>query len=333
MSKKVLSKICLIPLLILTLLSCGQETPVQEQEETEPVQTLEPAEPKTQEELREAIERLGDGEQTLNQRRKYYEQLWAMDAFQETDYTALAQVYGDLGEWELQRDMLSKVLRLYPSREYARQLSAIVVQADDTDAELAGLAAGIMEAFNQKDAAAMQALKGQEQWKLSLQDGMSGIETRTRYCQGEDVLQITADGAYAEITWLGGNGRFCFYQGDENGAVLGETVLDNGTYNGPVTVSCSDGEGNVVRSYSGTLQNGICIDQITIVYQGVEYKGSLNADGTTAEEQYKTVAEKGGVVYAYTANGNSYLYQQDTTTEAFRMDAAYLGVPEYEEWR
>lgn len=39
-----------------------------------------------------------------------------------------------------QREMMSKVLRLYPSREYAEQLSAIVIQAEGTDESMAALA-------------------------------------------------------------------------------------------------------------------------------------------------------------------------------------------------
>ena len=29
----------------------------------------------------------------------------------------------------------------------------------------------------------------------------------------------------------------------------------------------------------------------------------------------------------------TYLYQQNVTAEDFRIDAAYLGLPEYAEWR
>ena len=91
---------------------------------------------------------------------------------------------------------------------------------------------------------------------------MTGIETRTRYCQGEDVLQITADGAYTEITWKKADGGFYFYRGDETGSVLGETQLTEGVYHGETVVIYSDPEGNEVRTYSAVLDNNICTEQI-----------------------------------------------------------------------
>lgn len=333
MKKKIPIQICTFLFLALSLASCGQAQTEPQQESTTVIETPEPtpAPPKTEEELRQAIADSGADEAKL--KREYYEQLLGMDVFGEADYVALAQIYADLGEKSLQRDILSKVLRLYPSREYARQVSAIVVEETGENQEMAGLAQGIMEALGQKDMAALRELTAQEDWRRLLQDGMLGIETRTRYRQGEDVLQIAADGARAEITWQGAEGRFCFYQGDETGAILGEAVLKDGVYSGAASVVYSDGEGNILRSYSGTLQEGICVDQISIEYQGVTYQGKLNADGTSAEEQYKKVAEAGGVVYAYSADGKSYLYQENAAVETFRMDAAYLGLPEYEEWR
>lgn len=328
----------LIPVFLILMLvtaSCGRVQTASEQDGSVPVETPEPtpSPPETEEELRQAIARAGDGEEALEAKRGFYEQLLAMDAFQEADYTALAQVYADMGEEALQRDILSRVLRLYPSREYAQQLSAIVVRENGENEEAAALAQRVMDALGRGDASALLELTAGEEWKRIAQGGMMGIETRTRYCQGEDVLQIVADGARTEITWQGSNGRFCFYQGDETGTVLGETVLIEGGYSGAVTVACRDGEGNLIRACSGTLADGVCVDQIAIEYQGVTYTGKLNADGTTAEEQYQKVAEAGGVVYAYAGDGKSYLFREDTAPEDFRMDAAWLGLPEYTEWR
>lgn len=335
MKKKIPLRICILPMLLLALTSCGQEQAMPEQESTAPVETPEPtqAPPETEEELRQAISLAGDSEEALEAKREYYEQLLNMDAFQEADYVALAQVYGDMGEAALQRDILSRALRLYPSREYAEQVSAIVVQESGENQEMTALVQRITEALGQHDIAALRELMAQEEWGNVLQDGMLGIETRTRYSHEEDVLQIVADGGRAEITWLGPEGRFCFYQGDEGGAVLGEAVLSDGAYSGAATVSYIDAEGNPLRSYSGTFRDGVCVDQISIEYQGVVYTGKLNDDGTTAEEQYQKVTDAGGVVYAYAADGKSYLYQEEAAPETFRMDAAYFGFPEYVEWR
>ena len=326
----------LICIFICNFSSCGMSQSVPEQETPEPVQSAEPeepAEPETEEELRQAIALLGDEGEELSRKREYYERIQAMDLFGEEDYAALAQVYAGMGEWKLQRSMLSKALRLYPSREYADQLGAVVVQGDPGDTELAAFAQEIMTALEQRDMAVLGGLADREEWVRLLQDGMPGILCRTRYCEGENVLQIAAEDGCAEITWQGSENRFYYYKKDGTGMLLGETSLTESGYNGDVTVDYSDPEGNIIRSYRGTLADGICVDQITVVVQGTEYTGKLNSDGTTAEEQYQKVADAGGVVYAYTADGRSYLYQEEAAPETFRMDAAYLGFPEYEEWR
>lgn len=335
--KNILFKLSIIPTALLLLAFCGETPPVPEEtasvESREEAESWEPAEPRTEEELRQAIGQAEDDKEGLETKRKYYELLLAMDVFTEADYAALARVYADQGEWALQREMLSKVLRLYPSREYAEQLSAIVIQEDGTDEGMAALAGRIMEAFELHSGGVMRELTGLDEWKAAAAEGMTGIETRTRYCQGEDVLQITADGAYTEITWKKADGGFYFYRGDETGSVLGETQLTEGVYHGETVVIYSDPEGNEVRTYSAVLDNNICTEQIVVTFDGKEYTGKLNADGTTAEEQYKKAADAGGVVYAYTGDGKSYLYQENESPETFRMDAAYLGFPEYTEWR
>lgn len=335
--KNILLKISIIPMTLLLLAACGETQSMPEEtgsvESLEEAESSKPAEPRTEEELRFAIGQAQDGKEGLESKRKYYELLLAMDVFAEADYTVLAQVYADLGEWALQREMLSKVLRLYPSREYAEQLGAIVIQADGTDESMAELAGRIMEAFELHAGGVMRELTGLDEWKAVLAEGMTGIETRTRYCQGEDVLQITTDGAYTEITWKKADGRFYFYRGDETGTVLGEAQQTEGAYHGEAVVIYSDPEGNAVRTYNAVLDNNLCTERIAVIYDGKEYTGKLNADGTTAEEQYRKAAEAGGVVYAYTGDGKSYLYQENETPETFRMDAAYLGFPEYTEWR
>ncbi len=336
MKTKTPRKFWIFCILLLLLTSCGgqQSTPKSLEDSAQtpaPVET--PGPPETKEELRQAIAQLGDGEEALQSKREYYEELLAMDAFEEADYVALAQVYGELGQQNLKRDMLWKVLRLYPSREYADQVSAIVVQADSSDPEMAALAGQIMETLGQQDGASLGQLTVQETWRQLLQGNMMGVTTRTRYQEGENVLQIVADGGYTQIMWLSSGGRLCFYEADESSRRWGETVLQDGTYSGPVTVSYGDGEGNLTRSFTGTLQAGVCVDQISIVYQNTTYTGKLNPDGTTGEEQYQKVTAAGGVVYAYTGDRKAYLYQENATPETFRIDASYLGIPAYEEWR
>lgn len=334
---KLIPPICYIFLLLAGLTACGQSPadieevlPVQTKE---PAATAEPAEPFTEEELRQAISELKEDEASLAQKQEYYERLLAMDVFGENDYVELARIYGSRGNWEEQRRMLSKVLRLYPSVEYAQQLSAVTVYRDDTEEELAALALRIVEALEQQDVPALRALELSEEWHRLLQEGMDAIETRTHYRAGENILQIAAGGPDVEITWHGGQGDFLFYRADAAGAVLGTASLADGGYEGEVKTVYYDGEGNVTKSVQGTLSGGVCVGQLTVVYQGVEYVGTFQEDGSTAEEQLKEITDQGGVIYAYGPGGRTYLYQANAEPADFRIGPAFFGLPDYVEWR
>ncbi len=329
--------VCFTVLLLASLTSCGQSPAdmgeVLSVQTEEPTAAAEQDAPFTEEELRQAISELMEDEASLAQKQAYYERLLAMDVFGEEDYVELARIYGSRGNWEEQRRMLSKVLRLYPSVEYAQQLSAVTVYRDDTEEDMAALAGRITEALEQQDVQALRALALSEEWHRLLQEGMDAIETRTHYQAGEDILQIATGGRAVEITWCGGQGRFLFYRADAAGAVLGAASLEDGSYAGEVKTAYYDGEGNVTKSVHGTLAGGVCVGQLTVVYQGVEYVGMFQEDGSTAEEQTKEVAAQGGVIYAYAQGGRTYLYQADADPADFRIGPAFFGLPEYEEWR
>lgn len=335
--RKIHTCINIFLLAALLLTACGQ--PQTELEETlpvptkEPVATAQPAEPSTEEELRRAISELKEDEADLIKKQEYYERLLAMDVFGEADYEELARIYDRRGDWQGQRRILFKLLRLYPSVEHAEQLSAVTVYRDDTQEDMAALAGQIREALEQQDAVTLRNLTLSGEWRRLLQEDMDIIETRTCYRAGEEILQIAAGGPAVEVTWRDGQGHFLFYQGNGVGAVLGSVFLADGAYTGDVKVTYSDGEGNVTKVLQGTLEKGVCVGQLTIIYQGVEYVGTFLEDGTTAEEQPKEVAEQGGVLYAYGPNGKTYLYQENVTPADFRVDSEFFGLPEYEEWR
>ncbi|MDE6674161.1 MAG: hypothetical protein K2K19_05015 [Acetatifactor sp.] len=321
----------------LVMMSCGQ--PQTEPEETLPVPTEEPAatvqpnEPFTEEELRQAISELREDEASLAQKLEYYERLLSMDVFAEEDYEELARIYGGIRDWQGQRRILFKLLRLYPSAEHAEQLSAVTVYRDDTEEDMVSLAGQIKEALESQDALTLWNLTLSEEWCRLLQEDLEAIETRTRYQAGEEILQVVAGGPAVEITWRDGQGCFLFYQGDETGAVVGSATLADGAYTGDVKATYSDGEGNVTKSLQGTLENGVCVGMLTVVYQGVEYSGTFREDGTTAEEQIKEVTDQGGVLYAYGPGGRTYLYQENVEIADFRIGPAFFGLPEYVEWR
>lgn len=336
-----LTALCLI-LTVFAFVSCGEGEPsgaalpsgVAEPSGAdalpEPTATAEPA---TEEELRGAIGTLGDQGEDLILKGKYYERLYSMDLFAEEDYIALAQVYGNQGDWERQRLMLSKVLRLYPCEEYADQVSGIVVRKDGGDERAASLAAQLMTALEQQDAGAVRALTETQEWRQEMLGELAGLMNRIQYRTETDVIQIAADGISSEIVWRSGADKIFFYRSDAIETAVGTGLCGEEGYEGPVEVSFYDKDGNALQTYRGTMKDQVCVGQITVIYQGKEYTGQLDESGRTLEEQPKNVAAEGGVCYVYDSGKKTYLYQQNATAEDFRIDAAYLGLPEYAEWR
>ena len=53
--------------------------------------------------------------------------------------------------------------------------------------------------------------------------------------------------------------------------------------------------------------------------------------GSTAQNE--EVTERGGVLYAYGPGNKTYLYQENAELVDFRIGPAFLGLPEYEDWR
>lgn len=286
----------------------------------------------TQEELRKKLEELGTDASASVQAQDYYEELLARDAFTEADYVELAGIYAVLGEQDKQRKVLLRLLRLYPSEEYMEQLSAIVVRCSDTDGEYADLLGRVVEYLTQNDAPALKTLVESEEWKDILQDGLSSVEIRTQYSGANGILQIRTGYLDTEITYLMESGLFYYYRTDRTGMIQASASYVNGAYNGAVTVNHFDVEGNLHLIYSGTLADNICVDEIAISYDGSEYIGSLNEDGTTAEKQENKVTEAGGVLYARSKGGNTFLYRENETVDSFCMDCAFLGLPIFEAW-
>lgn len=291
------------------------------------------AEPATEEELRAAIAELGTSAASASQRREYYERLYAMDLFGENDYLALAQIYAEEGDWRLQRMMLYKVLRLYPSREYAQMLSDILIRGDNSDPELSALAGQLIPALEQQDAPTLLGLFQASQWRQVFPEALDGIGTRVQYTDNGNVLQISTDGLSAELTWHTSSGGFFLCRNDSAGTLLLSASLENNAYTGPFSASCLDPSGAEVKFVQGTLSGGVCIDRLIIRYRGTEYQGSFDSAGRTQEEQLKEVLQKGNVIYAYDLKKKTYLYQKDATPEEFRIDTAFLGLPEYMEWQ
>lgn len=328
MKRKVLFAALFMTIFAACLVSCGRR----EEEATPVVADTQVSQFKTEADLRNALAELGEDAAGLEKAKEYYEELLARDAFSEEDYVALARVYALLEDSAGERRMLWKVLRLYPSEEYARRLGEIVAEKDASMEDAAALVSRLTEDIAEEDAAKLQDLIRSEEWETSMRENGGMIASRVRYRDGEKVVQIVTDSFETEATCLETSGDFLYCRINAAGSMIARAVYDRQAYNGKVNVSYFDAEGNLYKRFDVTLRDNVCVETLTVDYEGTAYVGALNADGTTAEAQEEKAAQAQCVVYAYDANGDGYLYQENTTAADFHMDCLFLGLPYYESW-
>lgn len=259
-----------------------------------------------------------------------YGQLQARDLLTQADYEAMAALYEQSGDTQARRETLLKLLLLYPSEETAQALSEILVRRGPEDLRQAALAAQADLCLQGWDAAAMKELAGSKEWNEAFQDGLRAVEIRTVYEGPEGRMQIREGYQLSELSCLAQDGSFWYFRTEPAGTILVSAVYTDGAYNGPVSAELYDGEGELLISYSGTLAGNICTGEIGVSYEGTDYSGEINEDGTTAENQQNSVTKNGGVIYAW--SGNSYLYKSGVEQESFILDCTLMGLPVYTSW-
>jgi hypothetical protein len=301
--------------------ACGTQI-----ESTEIVDNLDTNAFQTEADYRRAIAESGNDVQSLEDQKSYYETLLAMDCFTEDDYISLAQIYGLLGDEDNQRSILIKLHRLYPSLEHAELISEVIVHADDADEQVSALLQQFSSIAESTDIASFSALISSETWKSVMQDSLVGVTRQTSY-QGEKDYFITSDSFQTTLQWDDETGsRVCWRMEDDNVTIVTAKVDETG-FQGDFSSVIYDLEGNQIRSVSGTMKDNICVGSIHFWFNGINYSGTCNEDGSTAETQIDEQLQVGNIIYAYSEDSSGYLYAQDTTLSDFHITADYLDLP------
>lgn len=339
--KKVLSAALFVMLTVSLFTACagsgsGKDLSVKEPAESpapgQLAASTAPAQMETEEQLREGLAAIQDKPEMQAERIAFYEELLARDLCREEDYLELAQLYADAGDGAAQRRMLWWAFRLYPSEEYARRLQDLILQrsSDEKPAEI--LVTALQQALAERDAAAFRTVIQGEDWREVFQEAPEIYATSTRYTAGSLTAQIVSDSYETEAFLLSADGTCLYGRLNDTGSLIGAAVYEEGAYNGDAEVCWFDGDGNLYKKYQAVLRNDVCVDNLSVEYEGVTYKGALGEDGSTKEEQQEKITQAGGVVYAYQEGGSRYLYQEDTTKESFRMDCGMMGLPRVDIW-
>lgn len=309
----------------------------------------------TEEQLREALAALGntpDGQEKLalyeerqtgagddgdddpdgQEKLAIYEELLARDLCREEDYREMARLYAGTGDAGAQRRILWWALHLYPSEEYARQLQELVVGRTPEDEAAAALIADLQRTLEEQDAPSLRGLIEGEGWAEAFQEAPEIYATRTRYTDGSLTAQVTSDAFETEVCILTGEGVCLYGRINDAGSLMASAPYADGAYNGAAAACWFDAEDILYKRIQTTLRGDICVDSVSVEYEGASYTGALGEDGATLEPQQDKVTEAGGVVYAYQVGGSRYLYQENTAKETFRMDCTAVGLPHMDIW-
>lgn len=293
---------------------------------------MDPSRMETENQLREGLAALHDKPDTQADQIAFYEELLARDLCREEDYLELAQLYADAGNTVSQRRMLWRAFRLYPGEAYVQQLEELVVQRTADEESAATLITALQQALTGRDAVAFRMVISGADWREIFQEAPEIYATRTCYTDEKLTAQIASDAYETEIFLFTADGECLYGRLDEEGSLIGSAVYTAGAYNGDAEVCWFDAESTMYKRYQAVLRNDVCVDSISVEYDGVSYTGALGEDGSTKEQQQEKVTQAGGVVYAYQEGGSRYLYQEDATKESFRMDCASIGLPRAVIW-
>lgn len=294
--------------------------------------TADPAQMKTEAQLREELAALGNTPEAQDTRLALYEELLARDLCQEEDYLELAQLYADTGDAEAQRRVLWWAFRLYPGEEYVQRLQELAVQRTADEEPAAELIASLRQALEEQDAAALRTLIKGDDWREIFQEVPEVYATRTCYTADDLTAQIVSDVYGTEVFLIAMDGECLYGRLNDEGSLIGAAMYAAGAYNGDAEVCWFDAEDALYKKYQAVLRNDVCVDSVSVEYEGITYTGALEEDGSTKEQQQEKVTQAGGVVYAYQEGGNSFLYQEGITKENFRMDCLAMGLPRVEIW-
>ena len=253
--------------------------------------------------------------------------------FVEKDYVALAELYGQSGDTEAERDMIYRALRLYPSEEYVNRLSNMVKKMILPDEQAQGLVGELENYLAAEDIVNAKGIINREEWNKLFQGELDVITGKTLLVGDEVCYQVESDGFQTVLSIFLQDGKVKYFQTNTESSSYFEGFLKEDSYVGEFTYMFWDGTDELKSRYKGTIESGHCVGELEIMMEGAEYTGEFATDGTTQEKQIEQSANMNRVIYAYNADKTKYLYATDANVAEWRLTAAEFGFPVIEEWQ
>lgn len=300
-----------------------------------------------------------------------YEQLVSDGSGTAENYLALADLYKEAGRIKDRRNMLERCYRLFNDETAFETLQGIVVNAKEDSKSIYDEAVSLqnnmsVETYNKE---AVAVLGGE--W-FNIMMPKLGEGRRNYYLEEEQYTfycEVGYSGTgipYTKAWYLTANNSIVYLSYEKGVVQLITSGYENGNYNGGFTSWICSSAG-LVYNETGTFSNGILVGDYTVNYSAFEeeipdlftmfstkdileytsYKGNFGDNGISAMEQpakdkHSVVSGGDGteqyVVYAYTEDGNNYLFiniAEDAAAEAYVFDTTFLNIsvlPEFERY-
>ena len=285
-----------------------------------------------------------------------WESLYAADAFEEADYTSLAELYIAAGSFRQARDIMEISQCLNPTEEKAALLDSITVDTSTDGETVQNTVPPLLDKLRTGDR------DGAVDYILS--DALSQLCSRVpggsrRYtaADGDAQLKLLASSVggqfRADMWYTAADGSVTVISHSPAALFIGTSSLKDGAYDGAFTAQYYKASNGSIVEDSGSFTNGLATGSIsTEVYSGGEattlselwsaraelertaYTGELD-EGGHATAKAASGLESGQIAYAYAEGNTQYVYvigSEEDTAETFAFTPASFGFEALPQW-
>ncbi len=307
-------------LLVLAFVSCGMPQEGQSVPADTAV-TPETAEqtkaPVTEEDFRNALSTASGDEKIA-----LYRDFCANYIMNEEEYRDYAKLLADAGDSLGAREVLFMLYKSDPSEEHGKLLSELPVMLDGENAAeaeetLEGLAEALRKLgtgdFSEEE---VLSILSSDAWKKTFYID-NGTFTSYTEVSGEITASVVSDSLATRV----------LFSTSEEGFLVDATPSSlkagrKGNADETYAYRSIGADGVDIVSVTGYARDGHYVNQLDLTVDGVHYQGSFDDAGKTKEAQPDGV---NGTVYAYSDDGDKYLYAENVSPADFVATPDALG--------
>ncbi len=288
----------------------------------------EPSGPVTEEDFRNAIASETDDENKL----KTYKDFASNYKMNKDEYLEYASLCEKAGDTVSERRALYLLYISDPTEENGERLSDMTLKITDSDDQNAGtLLEKLADEIGKCEADAtsvegVRSIIASDDWKASFHIDNGTFTSKTEYTKDGLCADISSDSVRTRVIITKPDKKYaCDVSYDGTSVAYGE--VKDGKPEGGYFCQKTDPEGIDIVIVKGYYNNDHYVNQCDITIGESVYHAAFDDDGKTKEKQPEGFK---GVVYAYTDDGNNYLYVTDGDVSDWVASIKDLGFEDFE---